>query len=110
MDGLKVGVFERQYARRGVCFSNGTVRQYCLFFRNVLRVRQGEEYAEWIVRRDGEKTSRDVRRQLMRDGYDGMRIEYDGGVVDYVVPSNRNIKPMSGDVNVNSVVAKNAHK
>jgi hypothetical protein len=88
---------------------HGRARQYRLTFRKTLRVHQGEEYAKWLARREGE-TSRDVRRRLMRDGYDGVRIEYDGGVVDYVVPSNRNIKPMSGDVNVNSVVAKNAHK
>lgn len=110
MDGLKVGVFERQYARRGVCFPNGMARQYRLTFRNVLRVCQGEENTEWLVKRNGEKTGRDVRRRLMYDGYDDVRIEYDGGVVDYVAFSNRNIMPMSGDVNVNSVVAKNAHK
>lgn len=63
------------YARWNGRFPNGAVRQDCLTFRNVLRVRQGEEYAKWIVRRDGEKTSRDVRRRLMCDGYDGVRIE-----------------------------------
>ena len=78
------------YARRGGRFLNGMVRQYRLSFRNVLRVHQGEEYAKWIARREGE-TYRDVRRRLVKAGYDGVRIEYDGGVVDYVAFSNRNI-------------------
>lgn len=42
-----------------------------------------------------EQTSRDVRRRLMASGYDGVRIEYDGGAVDYVVFSNRSIMPIS---------------
>lgn len=95
------------YARRGGRSPNCMVRQYRLSFRNVLRVHQGEEYAKWVARREGE-TYRDVRRRLMRAGYDGVCIVYHGGVVDYVAFSNRNIKPMSGDVNVNSFVAKNA--
>lgn len=33
---------------------------------------------DWLWKRDGEKSGRDVRRHLMRDGYDGVRIEYDG--------------------------------
>ena len=86
------------YARRGGRFLNGMVRQYRLSFRNVLRVHQGEEYARCVARRSGE-TYRDVRRRLMRAGYDGVCIVYHGGVVDYVAFSNRNIKPMSGDVN-----------
>ena len=32
------------------------------------------------------------KRRLMRDGYDGVRIEYDGGAVDYVAFSNRSIR------------------
>lgn len=81
------------YARRGGRFPNGMVRQYRLSFRNVLRVHQGEEYARCIARREGE-TYRDVRRRLIKAGYDGVRIEYDGGVVEYVAFSNRNISRM----------------
>lgn len=84
------------YVRRGGHFPNGMVRQYRLSFRNVLRVHQGEEYAKWVARREGE-TYRDVRRRLVKAGYDGVRIEYDGGVVEYVAFSNRNISRM-GDV------------
>lgn len=58
----------------------------------------GEEYAKLIVKRGGEKTSRDVRRRLMRDGHDGVCIEYDGGVVDYIAFSNRSIKHVSDNV------------
>ena len=72
----------------------GTTRQYRLTFRNILRVHQGREYVDWLWKRDGEKTERDVRRRLMRDGYDGVRIEYCGGAIDYVAFSNRNISPM----------------
>ncbi len=83
------------YARRGGRFPNGMVRQYRLSFRNVLRVHQGEEYARCIARREGE-TYRDVRRRLIKAGYDGVRVEYhDGGAVEYVAFSNRNIKPMN---------------
>ena len=78
------------YARRGGRSPNGMVRQYRLSFRNVLRVHQGEEYARCVARRSGE-TYRDVRRRLVKAGYDGVRIEYDGGVVEYVAFSNRNI-------------------
>ena len=68
------------------------VRRYRLTFRNVLRVRQGEEYAKWIVNRDGE-TSRDVRRRLIKAGYDGIRVEFhDGSAVEYVAFSNRSIR------------------
>ena len=82
------------YARRGGCFLNGMVRQYRLSFRNVLRVHQGEEYARCVARREGE-TYRDVRRRLIKAGYDGVRVEYhDGGAVEYVAFSNRNITPM----------------
>ena len=76
---------------------HGRARQYRLTFRNILRIHQGEEYAKWLARREGE-TSRDVRRRLMRDGYDGVRIEYDGDVVDYVAFSNRSIKHVSDNV------------
>ena len=72
----------------------GVARQYRLSFRNLLCVKQGKEYVAWLTRREREKTERDVRRRLMRDGYDGIRIEYDGGVVDYVAFSNRNIMPI----------------
>ena len=68
----------------------GTARQYRLTFRHVLRVHQGEEYAKWIAKREGE-TDRDVRRRLLAAGHDGVRIEYDGGVVEYVAFSSRNI-------------------
>ncbi len=81
------------YARRSGRSPNGMVRQYRLSFRNVLRVHQGEEYAKWVARRDCE-TYRDVRRRLVKAGYDGVRIEYDGGVVEYVAFSNRNIRQM----------------
>lgn len=49
---------------------------------------------DWLWKRDGEKTEQDVRRRLMRDGYDGIRIEYDGGAIDYVAFSNRSITPI----------------
>lgn len=81
------------YARRGGRFPNGMVRQYRLSFRNVSRVHQGEEYARCVARREGE-TYRDVRRRIIKAGYDGVRIEYDGGVVEYVAFSNRSIIPM----------------
>ena len=82
------------YARRGGRSPNGMVRQYRLSFRNVLRVHQGEEYAKWIVRREGE-TYRDVRRWLIKAGYDGIRVEYhDGSAVEYVAFSSRNIRRM----------------
>ena len=82
------------YAQRGGRFLNGMVRQYRLSFRNVLQVHQGEEYARCIARRDGE-TYRDVRRRLVKAGYDGVRVEYhDGGAVEYVAFSNRNIRRM----------------
>ena len=79
------------YARREGRFPDGTVRQYRLTFRNVLRVHQGEEYAKWVARRDGE-TCRDVRRRLVKAGYDGIRVEYHDGLVEYVAFSNRSIK------------------
>ena len=83
------------YARRGGRSPNGMVRQYRLSFRNVLRVHQGEENARCVARREGE-TYRDVRRRLIKAGYDGVRVEYhDGGAVEYVAFSNRNIKPMN---------------
>ena len=82
------------YARRGGRSPNGMVRQYRLSFRNVLRVHQGEEYAKWVARREGE-TCYDVRRRLVKAGYDGIRVEYhDGSAVEYVAFSNRNIRPM----------------
>lgn len=74
----------------------GLARPYCLTFKNLLCVHRGKEYAEWLLKRDGEQTGRDVRRRLIRDGYDGVRIEYDGGAVDYVAFSNRSIKPILG--------------
>lgn len=75
---------------------HGRARQYRLTFRNILRIHQGE-YAKWLARREGE-ISCDVRRRLMRDGYDGVRVEYDGDVVDYVAFSNRSIKHVSDNV------------
>ena len=60
----------------------------------MLRVHQGKKYVDWLWKRDGEKTCRDVRRRLLRDGYDGVRIEYDCGVVDHVAFCNRNIMPV----------------
>ena len=82
------------YARRGGRSPNGMVRQYRLSFRNVLRVHQGEEYAKWVTRHEGE-TYRDVRRRLIKAGYDGIRVEYhDGCAVEYVAFSNRNIRQM----------------
>ena len=74
----------------------GLARPYCLTFKNLLCVRQGREYAKWLLKRNGEQTGRDVRRRLIRGGYDGVRIEYDGGAVDYVAFSNRSIKPIPG--------------
>ena len=73
---------------------HGKVRQYRLTFKNVLRVHQGKEYVDWLWKRDGENTERDVRRRLMRDGYDGVCIEYDGGAVYYVAFSSRSITPI----------------
>ena len=73
---------------------NGMARQYCLSFPNVLYVRQGKEYAKWNMQRVGAETSRDVRRRIVKAGHDGVRIEYDGGVVDYVAFSNKGIIPM----------------
>ena len=94
MCAVKAGLRERQNARRGGRSPNGMARQYCLAFRNVLRVHQGEEYARWVARREGE-TCRDVRRRLVKAGYDGIRVEYhDGSAVEYVAFSNRNITPM----------------
>lgn len=50
--------------------------------------------AKWTARCDGE-TSRDVRRRLVKASYDGIRVEYhDGGAVEYVAFSNRNIRRM----------------
>lgn len=89
-DGL--GVFFA--ADKSQAEHHGVARQYRLSFRNLLCVKQGMGYVEWLARRESEKTERDVRRRLMRDGYDGIRIEYDGGVVDYVAFSNRNIMPI----------------
>lgn len=102
-DGLGVFVMENReaeeyYARWNGRFPNGAVRQDCLTFRNVLRVRQGEEYAKCVARRDGEKTSRDVRRRLIKAGYDGIRVEYHDGLVEHVAFSNRNIKHVSDNV------------
>ena len=85
----------------GVFFTNskesaeyyGSARQYCLIFRNVLHVHQGEEYVRWIANRDGEK-SRDVRLRLINAGHDGIRMEYHNGMVEYVAFSNRNIIPI----------------
>ena len=71
---------------------HGMARQYRLTFRYLLRVHQGEEYARWVARRECEKSERDVRWRLMAAGYDGVCIEYDGGMVDYVAFSNRSIK------------------
>ena len=53
MGGLNAEPHEKQNALRGGRFPNGTARRYRLTFRNVLRVRQGEEYAKWVARREG---------------------------------------------------------
>lgn len=91
MCGLNVKLHERLNARRGGRSPNGMARLYRLPFRNLLRVHQGEEYARWAARREGE-TCRDVRRWIIKAGYDGIRVEYhDGGAVEYVAFSNRNI-------------------
>lgn len=95
--------FSRLRDSLGVFFSEkqehaeqyGTASKYRLTFSNLLCVRQGQEYAEHVVMRDNEKCGRDVRRRLVNAGYDGVRIEYDGGAVDYVVFSNRSITPIS---------------
>lgn len=68
-------------------------RRYRLSFRNVLRVRQGEEYARLVANREGE-TERDVRRRLVKAGYDGIRMEYHDGLVEYVAFGNRSIRRM----------------
>ena len=116
-DGLGVFFTESReaaeyYARRGGRCPGGVVRRYRLTFRNVLRVRQGEEYTKWLARREGEKTERDVRNipqpkavreadalagvRLIKAGYDGIRVEFhDGGAVEYVAFSNRNIRQMA---------------
>ncbi len=100
---LNAKLHERQNARRGGRFPNGMVRQYRLSFRNLLRVHQGEEYAKWIARRKGE-TCRDVRRRLVKAGYDGICVEYhDGGAVEYVAFSNRNIMPM-GEIRTRTAI------
>ncbi len=94
MCAVKAELHERQNARRGGRSPNGMARQYRSAFRNVLRVHQGEEYARWVARREGE-TCRDVRRRLVKAGYDGIRVEYhDGSAVEYVAFSNRNMTPM----------------
>ncbi len=85
-----LGVFfaeNREHAGR-----YGTAKMYRLTFRNLLCVRQGREYAETLARRPGERSGRDVRRRIVQAGYDGVRIAYDGGAVDYVAFSNRNIR------------------
>lgn len=73
----------------------GTPKRYRLTFRNLLRVRQGHKYAETVAMRSDERCGRDVRRRLIKAGYDGIRIEYAGGVVDYVAFSNRGITPLN---------------
>ena len=88
-----LGVFFATDKEQAEC--HGKARQYCLEFRNILRVHQGKEYVDWLLKRAGEKTERDVRRRLIRNGYDGVCIEYDGGAVDYVAFSNRSIIPIS---------------
>ena len=94
MCAVKAELHQRQNAHRGGRFTDGMARQYRLSFRNVLRVHQGEEYARCVARRDCE-TCRDVRRRLIKAGYDGVRVEYhDGGAVEYVAFSNRNITPV----------------
>ena len=85
-----LGVFfaeDKEHAER-----YGYAREYCLSFKNLLRVRQGREYAETLSLRPGERGGLDVRRRLLKAGHDGVRIEYDGGAVDYVAFSNRNIR------------------
>lgn len=73
----------------------GSARKYWLTFGNLLRVRQGREYAEHVSMRGGTNCGRDVRRRLLAAGYDGVHIEYDGGAVEYVAFSNRNIMPIT---------------
>ena len=85
----------------------GKAQKYRLTFRNLLRVRQGQEYAKKVAMREGEKSGWDVRRRLMRDGYDGIRIEYDGGAVDYVAFSNRNIMPIGRQDAIQCVANRN---
>lgn len=86
---------------------HGIARQYRLSFRNLLCVKQGKEYVAWLARREGEKTGRDVRRRLIKAGYDGVRIEYDGGVVDYVAFSNRSINPVGQQSATQCVASRN---
>lgn len=92
-----LGVFfaeKREHAER-----YGTTKRYRLAFKNLLCVRQGREYAETVSMRSDEKCGCDVRRRLIKAGYDGIRIEYSGGAVDYVAFSNRSIKPMPHEIN-----------
>lgn len=94
--------FSRLRDSLGVFFSEkkehaeqyGTARKYRLTFSNLLCVRQGQEYAEHVSMRDGENCGCDVHRRLLASGYDGVRIEYDGGAVDYVAFVEDVIKPV----------------
>ena len=70
-DGL--GVFFAE--SRAQAESHGLAKEYRLTFRNLLRVRQGREYVETLAMRPGEKSGRDVRRRLLKAGYDGVCIE-----------------------------------
>ena len=102
--------FSRLRDSLGVFFSEkkehaeqyGTARKYRLTFSNLLCVRQGQEYAEHVSMRDNEKCGRDVRRRLVKAGYSGVRIEYDGGAVDYVAFVEDVIKPVKGRCSIHS--------
>lgn len=91
-----LGVFFAE--RREHAEQYGTTKRYRLAFKNLLRVRQGREYAETIAMRSNERCGRDVRRRLVKAGYDGIRIEYIGDAVDYVAFSNRSITPMPHEI------------
>lgn len=88
-DGL--GVFFA--AKREHAAHWGAPVAHRLRFANLLGVRQGRDYAEKLSPRNGETDGRDVRRRLLREGYDGVRIEYDGGAVDYVALAPAAIDP-----------------
>lgn len=60
----------------------------------------GKEYVKWLCRREGENAERDVLQRLIKAGYDGVRIEYDGGVVDYVASSNKNMPALNWNVTI----------
>lgn len=77
----------------GVFFSEnptghyGEQHKYALAPRNLLVVHEGDEYREKLSPRDGE-TAADVRRRLLAEGYDAVKIVYQnpagGETSDYV--------------------------